>query len=408
MDTDGDLDVVRRAGGRGGAACVLRNNGDGTFAAITPFSSARARARVRVGGPRWRRRARRGVSASRWLRAAVHQPARRRVSRADAASDARQGRGDRGGRGHGRRADGPDRRSRRRRARQRVARDGDDGIGSARRERAMARHANRARRVAAEGLAPGARSPDRRGSRQQRRARSHPRRLPSSRVMLGGPKQTFTALDASIPIAAFDAADMDDDGRLELRRSSRAGADREDREEPRHEGVSLDAIDAEGGDRDRRSAHQFVRHRRRSGSADWTARAEADHHVARSCTSALARRRRRTSFASSGRTAILQSEFEKRADTTVKADQRLKGSCPWLFAWNGREMAFVTDLIWRSPLGLRINAQATADVLMTEDWVKVRGDQLRARDGRVRPARHRRSVGDAFLRPRVADGRRPS
>jgi hypothetical protein len=64
----------------------------------------------------------------------------------------------------------------------------------------------------------------------------------------------------------------------------------------------------------------------------------------------------------------------------VKADQRLKGSCPWLFAWNGHEMSFVTDLIWRSPLGLRINAQATADVLMTEDWVKVRGDQLRARD----------------------------
>src|SRR5690349_18184807 len=44
-------------------------------------------------------------------------------------------------------------------------------------------------------------------------------------------------------------------------------------------------------------------------------------------------------------------------------------------------MSFVTDLIWRSPLGLRINAQATADVLMTEDWVKVRGDQLQARDG---------------------------
>ena len=44
--------------------------------------------------------------------------------------------------------------------------------------------------------------------------------------------------------------------------------------------------------------------------------------------------------------------------TSIKATQRLKGSCPWLFAWNGREMAFVTDLIWRSPLGLRINAQA--------------------------------------------------
>ncbi len=78
---------------------------------------------------------------------------------------------------------------------------------------------------------------------------------------------------------------------------------------------------------------------------------------------------------------VLQSEFDRPAKTTIAASQRLKGSCPWLFAWNGREMAFVTDLIWRSPLGLRINAQATADVLTTEDWVKVRGDQLAARDG---------------------------
>ena len=48
---------------------------------------------------------------------------------------------------------------------------------------------------------------------------------------------------------------------------------------------------------------------------------------------------------------IIQSEFGLTADATVAATQRLKGSCPWLFAWNGREMAFVTDLIWRSPLG---------------------------------------------------------
>jgi tetratricopeptide (TPR) repeat protein len=78
---------------------------------------------------------------------------------------------------------------------------------------------------------------------------------------------------------------------------------------------------------------------------------------------------------------VLQAEFDTKANQTVKASQRLKGSCPWLFAWNGREMSFVTDLIWRSPLGLRINAQATADVLMTEDWIKVGGDQLAPRDG---------------------------
>ena len=44
-------------------------------------------------------------------------------------------------------------------------------------------------------------------------------------------------------------------------------------------------------------------------------------------------------------------------------------------------MRFVTDFLWRSPLGLRINAQDTAGVAQTEDWVKMRGDQLAPRDG---------------------------
>jgi len=78
---------------------------------------------------------------------------------------------------------------------------------------------------------------------------------------------------------------------------------------------------------------------------------------------------------------VLQSEFAQKADATIRASQRLKGSCPWLFAWNGRDMGFVTDLIWRSPLGLRINGHATADASTTEDWVKVGGSQLVPRDG---------------------------
>ena len=77
----------------------------------------------------------------------------------------------------------------------------------------------------------------------------------------------------------------------------------------------------------------------------------------------------------------LQSEFNVGADASIAATQRLKGSCPWLFAWNGSAMTFVTDVLWRSPLGLRINAQTTADVVMTEDWVRIRGDQLQPRDG---------------------------
>jgi hypothetical protein len=78
---------------------------------------------------------------------------------------------------------------------------------------------------------------------------------------------------------------------------------------------------------------------------------------------------------------IPQAEFGTSVDDTVVIEQRLKGSCPWLFTWDGTRMVFVTDFLWRSPLGLRINAQDTAGVTQTEDWVRVRGDQLVPRNG---------------------------
>jgi Tfp pilus assembly protein PilF len=77
----------------------------------------------------------------------------------------------------------------------------------------------------------------------------------------------------------------------------------------------------------------------------------------------------------------VQAVFELQAKQTIVAQQRLKGSCPWVFAYDGDTMRFVTDFLWRSPLGLRINAQDTANVMQTEDWVKIRGDQLLPRDG---------------------------
>ena len=77
----------------------------------------------------------------------------------------------------------------------------------------------------------------------------------------------------------------------------------------------------------------------------------------------------------------IQSEFELEANTSIFTPQRLKGSCPWLFTFDGEKMRFVTDFIWRSPLGLRINAQETAGIMTTEDWVKIPGDALAAKDG---------------------------
>jgi tetratricopeptide (TPR) repeat protein len=78
---------------------------------------------------------------------------------------------------------------------------------------------------------------------------------------------------------------------------------------------------------------------------------------------------------------VPQAEFGEEVDDELVAEQRLKGSCPWVFAWDGTRMSFVTDFLWRSPLGLRINAQDTAGVVQTEDWVKIGGGQLVPKDG---------------------------
>ncbi|HYW36370.1 MAG TPA: FG-GAP-like repeat-containing protein, partial [Balneolaceae bacterium] len=61
--------------------------------------------------------------------------------------------------------------------------------------------------------------------------------------------------------------------------------------------------------------------------------------------------------------------------------QSLKGSCPWVFAYNGQKMKFVTDFLWSSPLGLRINGQSTAGVVRAKDRIKIRGNQLKPHNG---------------------------
>ena len=48
---------------------------------------------------------------------------------------------------------------------------------------------------------------------------------------------------------------------------------------------------------------------------------------------------------------VAQAEFRGGVDDAIVAEQRLKGSCPWVFAWDGSRMGFVTDFLWRSPLG---------------------------------------------------------
>jgi Tfp pilus assembly protein PilF len=78
----------------------------------------------------------------------------------------------------------------------------------------------------------------------------------------------------------------------------------------------------------------------------------------------------------------VRAEFDVAADTEVVTEQRLKASCPFLFAHNGKGMEFIKDAVpWGSAIGLRINTIGTARVETTGEWYKIRRDQLVPHDG---------------------------
>jgi cytochrome c-type biogenesis protein CcmH/NrfG len=78
----------------------------------------------------------------------------------------------------------------------------------------------------------------------------------------------------------------------------------------------------------------------------------------------------------------VNAEFQMAADQEVLAQQRLKGSCPFLFAWDGHEMKFVKDTVpWGSAIGLRINALGPASIAATEERYKIPRNDLAPRDG---------------------------
>ena len=78
----------------------------------------------------------------------------------------------------------------------------------------------------------------------------------------------------------------------------------------------------------------------------------------------------------------MRAEFDLKADTEIVTEQRIKGSCPYLFAFNGKHMEFVKDAVpWSSAIGLRINTLGTARVEATEEWYKIGRDELAPHDG---------------------------
>jgi hypothetical protein len=77
---------------------------------------------------------------------------------------------------------------------------------------------------------------------------------------------------------------------------------------------------------------------------------------------------------------VPQNIIQPAAERAICEQQVLTGSCPYLYAWNGRKFEFVTDLLWAAPLGL----QAADGVLLPwREWeyIKIPGEKLAAKDG---------------------------
>ncbi len=75
---------------------------------------------------------------------------------------------------------------------------------------------------------------------------------------------------------------------------------------------------------------------------------------------------------------LAQTWQQVSSERTLVERQVLKGSCPFLYTWNGSEFTFVTDLMWRSTLGMHFPDGSPMPHQSARDWVKIPGDALLA------------------------------
>ncbi len=77
---------------------------------------------------------------------------------------------------------------------------------------------------------------------------------------------------------------------------------------------------------------------------------------------------------------LTQTIREPSVDLMVEEEQTLKGSCPYLYAWDGTRFRFATDCLWAAPLGLQV---ASGVVAKDRPWeyLKVDGKHVQPRDG---------------------------
>lgn len=85
---------------------------------------------------------------------------------------------------------------------------------------------------------------------------------------------------------------------------------------------------------------------------------------------------------------VPQNIYFPGSDQDVLELESLKGSCPFLYTWDGEKYRFVTDIMWRSALGMPVGLMGQGGEAMyapaaaSREYLRIPGDALQPRDGR--------------------------
>jgi tetratricopeptide (TPR) repeat protein len=83
---------------------------------------------------------------------------------------------------------------------------------------------------------------------------------------------------------------------------------------------------------------------------------------------------------------VPQNHFTPQKNQTIVETQILKGSCPYLYAWNDTEYVFVNDVLWPSALGMPLGIMAGEPLYAfpnsTDEYLSIPGEKISAKDGK--------------------------
>ncbi|MBN2349156.1 MAG: VCBS repeat-containing protein [Bacteroidales bacterium] len=83
---------------------------------------------------------------------------------------------------------------------------------------------------------------------------------------------------------------------------------------------------------------------------------------------------------------VPQNIFFPGSDQSIIEAQVLKGSCPFLYTWNGSEYVLAKDILWRSALGMPLGIMGGTTTYgfpeASDDYYKIPGELLQPKDGK--------------------------